>query len=447
MEGQEKINQLFQKAANENPHASFGEVRERFLGSLNSSQSSLSQKKASINLKKLLIMFATVSTLIISITIIFSLNKNESIQDQKSISKIELTDNLVTAKPRANSNQTTTANEASPKQESLANRTLLIPPTPGKATVIEPFEEKFESQVFSDPKQQLPIIEDPYVIPKLTEEEIAENNKQKKSMLKSLEKLDKKVYSYIPSGTFDFKGKTTSVQGFYMQKTEVSNLEYRTFLFDLLIQGKKDEFLKARPDYQQWSVLLKQENSPYEQHYFSHPAYNNYPVVNVSREGAEMYCKWITQEVNKVLESKNKDLINDIRIPVREEWNLAASSGGTKTPYPWGGPFMRNSEGLYLANFKMTKEEYEQMTQAEDNADVLAPVLSYWPNDYGLYNMSGNAAEMVYNDLETKAAGTAGGGWQNTADELKIEADDTFNGITTGSPVIGFRVVMTYLGK
>ena len=84
-------------------------------------------------------------------------------------------------------------------------------------------------------------------------------------MLKALEKLDRKVYSFLVSGSFDFNGKMTSVQAFIIQKTEVSNLEYRTFLFDLLIQGRKDEFLKAKPDQAMWTKLLGEFNKPMEE--------------------------------------------------------------------------------------------------------------------------------------------------------------------------------------
>ena len=69
-----------------------------------------------------------------------------------------------------------------------------------------------------------------------------------------------------------------------MQTTEVTNLEYRTFLFDLLIQGKKDEFLKAKPDQAMWTKEYKYAFlKPMEEHYFSHAAYDEYPVVAISR--------------------------------------------------------------------------------------------------------------------------------------------------------------------
>jgi formylglycine-generating enzyme required for sulfatase activity len=80
------------------------------------------------------------------------------------------------------------------------------------------------------------------------------------------------------------------------------------------------------------------------------------------------------------------------------------------------------------------------------STDVTAPVNSYFPNDYGAHNLSGNVAEMVYNDLNPKTHGTAGGGWMNSAEELKILGPDPYAGITSPHPCIGFRVVMTVTG-
>jgi hypothetical protein len=57
--------------------------------------------------------------------------------------------------------------------------------------------------------------------------------------------------------------------------------------------------------------------------------------------------------------------------------------------------------------------------------------------------MNGNVAEMVYNDIKTKAAGTAGGAWNSNDEEIKILGPDPYVGVTTANPAIGFRVVMT----
>ena len=119
-------------------------------------------------------------------------------------------------------------------------------------------------------------------------------------MIKKLMKFDKKVYAYVPSGSTVLKGKKVSIQAFHIQTTEVSNLEYRTYLFDLLIQGRKEEFLKAKPDQMRWSKEYPSAYvKPMEEHYFTHAAYDHYPVVAISREGAELYCRWLTEEANK----------------------------------------------------------------------------------------------------------------------------------------------------
>lgn len=80
-------------------------------------------------------------------------------------------------------------------------------------------------------------------------------------------------------------------------------------------------------------------------------------------------------------------------------------------------------------------------------------------NGYGLYNMSGNVAEMVTiipdniccdtvnKKPVTKTPGTAGGGWMNSAEEIKILAPDNHPVETNPHPNIGFRPVMTHLGR
>lgn len=437
MDKQKYLDELFRHAKGQNPVVTFSETKEHFLTAIETNSIKTKGEKVSFLLtKKLILMIAAVSTLIVALLFSNSQPENRPISKISSNVPKEMKKN---SEPKAN-NQVQLTDPRFKLIESLPSFTHIFPEVNQFSVATTDTLKVKENRGLI--KSHIPIFSDEYVFPKLTEEEIKENNKQKKLMLKNLEKFDKKVYAYIPTGTFDYQGKQVSVQSFYMQKTEISNLEYRTFLFDLLIQGRKDDFLKARPDFKQWSILQNQENSPMEQHYFSHPTYANFPVVNISREGAEMYCRWLTKEMVNSVDNKKKSQYNDVRIPVREEWAMAASSGGTKSPYPWGGPYMRNSKGFILANFKLTYEEVLE-TDSIIVSDLTAPVFSYWANDFGLYNMSGNAAEMVYNNVLTKSAGTAGGSWSNTAEELKIEAIDPFDGMKEGSPFIGFRVVMT----
>ena len=194
-----------------------------------------------------------------------------------------------------------------------------------------------------------------YVYPVLTEKEIKDNHKRKREMVENLAKLSKKMYLPIPMGTFDYNGQKVSVDGFYMETTEVSNLEYLTFVFDLLIQNRKEDFLKAKPDQKQWVKVFEgtYDFTNLKDAYFSDKTYKDYPVVNISREGAEMYCRWLTNATNEYLASKNKPLMNDLRIPTNHEWTYAARSGTNTADFPWLTNVPQNKLGCFLANFKI----------------------------------------------------------------------------------------------
>ena len=297
-------------------------------------------------------------------------------------------------------------------------------------------------------------------IPVLSKDQIKDNEKQKAKMLKALAKLKSEDYVFIPSGTMLYEGSTKSFQAFYIQTTEVSNLEYRTFLNDLIIQGRNEEYEIAKVDSAKW-VELYGENILYTStmesknnwsdtiskhlhsmsNYFNHPAFNNYPVCNISRQAAELYCSWITEEFDKVYNFKNEDRFeNLIRIPSRAEWCYSASNGKDNQVYPWGWDSLKNIKGSYVVNFQ------PQPGRCFDDGALYQGVCrGYISSMNGVFNLSGNVAEMVYEDYNSKArCGTAGGSWESNAEELKIFGPDPYKGITTPHPAIGFRVCFTY---
>ncbi|MCR9171152.1 MAG: formylglycine-generating enzyme family protein [bacterium] len=454
------IDQLFQKAANTPVHTSFDEAKELFSTSLARRNA---KKWKILRAKNLIIMLATLASITLIGILLFGPNSSGPVNKsngQKSTMAIRKSST-------ADSNKRKLLNEDGPSLEQLEvmNPRLLdsfIPMKPLRKSLLR-FQPKIAELIHykNDPYRNSHIFDlasdrrdrrDTVEIPTLTEDEIAENEKVKKKMMKALAKRHKDHYAYIPSGSSSYKGTSFSIQAFYMQVNEVSNEQYRTFLNDLLIQGREDEYIKAYPHEHQWVDELSGATDAMFRLYFTHPAYSNYPVVNVTREGAEMYCKWLTLETTQSKYVDDANSLNDVRLPQRLEWAYAASNGDSKYMYPWGGNFTKNSSGAYLANFNPDTSNY-----SADGGFYTTPTGTYYPNQFGLYNMSGNVAEMVYGPTDftsksdlisiQKEPGTAGGGWLDDEDALKIEGDDPYKGRTEGHPNIGFRVVITHLKK
>ncbi len=106
-------------------------------------------------------------------------------------------------------------------------------------------------------------------------------------------------------------------------------------------------------------------------------------------------------------------LLPDYTLPTEAQWEYAAVAliGNMKNPenelitdrrvYPWNGSTVRyqrhdKHQGEFLANFKRGAGDYMGIAgNLNDNAVYTAPVKSYYPNDFGLYNMAGNVSEWV----------------------------------------------------
>ena len=208
-------------------------------------------------------------------------------------------------------------------------------------------------------------------------------------------------------------------------------------------------------------------NDPLTQKYFWHPAYDNYPVVGVNWKQARAFCVWRTEFLNAALRSKKGGVdLAEFRLPTEAEWEWAARGGYTLNPYPWGGPYTRNEKGCFLANFKPLRGNY-----IADGGIRTVIAAHYPPNDWGLYDMSGNVAEWTnsafdpasynftwdmnpnytYNAGEDeppvmKRKVIRGGSWKDIAYYLQVTTR-SYEYQDTAKSYIGFRCVQPYLGR
>ncbi|NDB35330.1 MAG: hypothetical protein EB023_08285 [Flavobacteriia bacterium] len=207
-------------------------------------------------------------------------------------------------------------------------------------------------------------------------------------------------------------------------------------------------------------------HDPMAENYFWHTAYDNYPVVGVTWCQAKAFSVWRTQLYHSWLLAGGDLYVNDFRLPTEMEWERAARGDLELSQYPWGGPYIRNANGCFLANFKPMRGRY-----FEDGGFHTVKVYSYNPNAFGLYCMAGNVAEWCNSafdessyefthDLNSEFAYDAkdyepsvkkrkvirGGSWKDVGYYLQ-NGTRTFEYQDTAKCYIGFRNVMTHLGR
>ena len=266
-------------------------------------------------------------------------------------------------------------------------------------------------------------------------------------------------FVFIPSGSFMPQGTTYSIHAMFMSDHEVTNGEYLNFLNDLSLQNRLEDLKTAMPDTTAWNLPGTYMN-PYVNYYLRHPAYADFPVVNISAEAATLYCIWLGEKLSALYENAH---FKKMRLPTTHEWMYAASGGVQTTIYSWGTPFVRNGSGEMQGNFLVLGDEsisyldstYRIMSGANvfgiagnlsDYADVTAPSKSYKPNAYGLYNMSGNVAELVQDFIPGDSSFTfngfaaIGGSWRSPGYDVRITSKTAF---IKANPMVGFRPVFT----
>lgn len=196
----------------------------------------------------------------------------------------------------------------------------------------------------------------------------------------------------------DYEGPQTevNVSDFEMQQTTVTNRQFSEF-----VEATKYQTLAER---QGWSFVFMLFIPEVHRHKYAHTAgspwwlqvpgaswqhpfgpesnlsgLEDHPVVHIALEDALHYCQW-----------------KGVSLPTEAQWEYAAR-GGTLTEFPWGNDLV--VDGKYYANTWQGKFPYDNT--AKDGFIGTAPVKSYLPNHYDLYQMIGNVWEWCRNPRYT----------------------------------------------
>lgn len=197
------------------------------------------------------------------------------------------------------------------------------------------------------------------------------------------------------------------VDGFFMDKTEVTNAQFEEFVketgyvtvaerpidweemkkqlppgtqkpADSILQPGSLVFKKTKEsvpnlyDYSQWWKWEIGAN-------WRHPhgpksdikGKENYPVVHIAFEDAKAYCKWAGR-----------------RLPTEAEWEYAARANQNMSRFSWGNDIKKLS-----TQANTWEGEFPTSNTEADGFEGIAPVQSYSPNPFGLYDMAGNVWE------------------------------------------------------
>ena len=231
------------------------------------------------------------------------------------------------------------------------------------------------------------------------------------------------------------------------------------------------DFLHTRivniyPDETSWVNDFKNAyNDPYLKLYFTHPGYDDYPVVGVSWEQATAFCVWRTDYYKRNANIPEGQVIEPFRLPTEGEWEYAARAGNSENKFPWSSADIQDDQACFMANFKPGDGNY-----TEDGHLITARVASFPPNAFGLYDMAGNVAEWTSStytesglsqtsdlnpDLrydaakedpyEMKKKVVRGGSWKDVTQFIRSDMR-TFEYQNETRSYIGFRCVRTQVG-
>jgi formylglycine-generating enzyme required for sulfatase activity len=205
----------------------------------------------------------------------------------------------------------------------------------------------------------------------------------------------------------------------FIDITEITNMDWLEYMY-WTDRHEPEKHFALLPDTLIWRTPTMHDH-PNIIYYLRHPAYRNYPVVGISYEQAVAYCKWRSDRVNEFIyirEHKTREYKPDsiyphpevmrFRLPTKEEWEYAAAAGLDQDRFPFGYESFLDKNNIPVSNvleyttlYKRTERTVHMHTgsYSDNSYDLVAPVNSFTPNMYGIYNMTGNVSEIIADTL------------------------------------------------
>jgi formylglycine-generating enzyme required for sulfatase activity len=278
---------------------------------------------------------------------------------------------------------------------------------------------------------------------------------------------------HIPGGYFDMGSSDGEdeyvhqvyVNDFYMGKHEVTVGEFREFMRETDHRTNAEKGSGSHIwDGKEWGL---KKDASWLNSYFKQS--DNYPVVCVSWNDAVAYCNWRSQKEGLTpIYTINDNVVSadfnakGYRLPTEAEWEYAARCGGKGYKYSWGdgGPVGKHGGNIADEAAKRTFSNWEIWKGYDDGYVYTAPVGSFDPNEFGLYDMTGNVWERCWDWYDKEyyknspkknpqgpSSGNSrvarGGAWYNSPIGVRAASR------SSGSPaysndIIGFRLSRTF---
>ncbi|PHH74134.1 hypothetical protein CDD80_3293 [Ophiocordyceps camponoti-rufipedis] len=225
-------------------------------------------------------------------------------------------------------------------------------------------------------------------------------------------------------------------------RTEISVREFQDFIHqtDYELRGGTRAWYHGKN-----TTLAFQSDLNYRNPAF--PQTNNHPVVAITRQDAKAYAAWLSCLTGSTY-----------RLPSEDEWEYAAR-GGSNDSFFWGSDLSHADQwaNTYDTTSSTTNDFPWAHTNVTDTFAYTAPVASFRPNGFGLYDVTGNAREFTADDWIERLGGAAsdgsvrkgpapfpvmrGGAWNYQPMNLRLNYRSAYFSSEVSTNMFGFRLV------